>query len=215
MKQRYQILSVILFFVLASFNALAQRTVSGTVSDSEGKGMPGVNVIVKGTSTGTTTNTDGQYNISLGDGSNVLVFSFIGYATQEIDVGTRTTVDVSMTEDVAQLNEVVVTALGIERNTKALQSSVTQVSGDNFTQAREISTANALAGRVAGVNVTKISSGPGGSSRVVIRGAKTLGSTLNQPLYVIDGIPMDNSNFGQAGVWGGADAGRWDEQSQP
>ena len=207
MKQRYQILSVILFFVLASFNALAQRTVSGTVADSEGKGMPGVNVIVKGTSTGTTTNTDGQYNISLGDGTSVLVFSFIGYATQEIDVGTRTSVDVSMTEDVAQLNEVVVTALGIERNTKALQSSVTQVNGDNFTQAREISTANALAGRVAGVNVTKISSGPGGSSRVVIRGAKTLGSTLNQPLYVIDGIPMDNSNFGQAGVWGGADQG--------
>src|SRR5688572_26412366 len=119
MKQRYQILAVMLFFVLGSFHALAQRTVSGKVSDSEGKGMPGVNVIVKGTSTGTTTNTDGQYNISLGDGSTVLVFSFIGYATQEIDVGTRTTVDVGMTEDVAQLNEVVVTALGIERNTKA------------------------------------------------------------------------------------------------
>ena len=83
------------------------------------------------------------------------------------------------------------------------------MNGDNFTQAREISTANALAGRVAGVNVTKIASGPGGSSRVVIRGAKTLGAggSLNQPLYVVDGVPIDNSNFGQAGVWGGADQG--------
>jgi len=207
MKQRYQILTVLLFFVLTSVTALAQKTVSGTVSDPEGKGMPGVNVIVKGTSSGTTTDTNGLYNISMSEGSNTLVFSFIGYSTQEAEVGTRTTVDIAMTEDVSQLNEVVVTALGIERNTKALQSSVTQISGDNFTQARENNLANALAGRVAGVSVNKIASGPAGSTRVVIRGAKTLGSTFNQPLYVVDGIPMDNTNFGQSGVWGGADQG--------
>lgn len=81
------------------------------------------------------------------------------------------------------------------------------MAGENLTQAREISVANALEGRVAGVNVSKIASGPGGSSRVVIRGAKTLGSTLNQPLYVVDGVPIDNSNLGQAGIWGGADQG--------
>ncbi|HTE33447.1 MAG TPA: carboxypeptidase-like regulatory domain-containing protein, partial [Chryseolinea sp.] len=207
MKQRYQNLAVLLFLVLSSVTALAQRTVSGTVLDSESKGMPGVNVIVKGTSAGTTTDSDGRFNIAVNGDANTLVFSFIGYASQEIEIGTRTSIDVTLAEDIKQLNEVVVTALGVERNTKALQSSVTTVSGDNLTQAREISTGNALAGRVAGVNVSKIASGPAGSTRVVIRGAKTLGSTTNQPLYVVDGVPMDNTNFGQAGVWGGADQG--------
>jgi TonB-linked SusC/RagA family outer membrane protein len=102
---------------------------------------------------------------------------------------------------------VVVTALGIQRNKKSLQYSVTTIGGENLTQAREISIANQLEGRVAGVNVSKIATGPGGSTRVVIRGAKTLGSNLNQPLYVVDGVPMDNTNLGQAGLWGGADQG--------
>ena len=207
MKHRYQILTALLFFVLTSLTAVAQKTVSGTVLDPDGKGMPGVNVIVKGTSTGTTTDTDGRYTIAMSDGAGTLVYSFIGYASQEVEVGTRSTVDVSLVEDVSQLSEVVVTALGVERSTRALQSSVTTVSGDNFTQARENSLGNALAGRVAGVNVSKISSGPAGSSRVVIRGAKTLGSNLNQPLYVVDGVPMTNNNYGQSGVWGGADQG--------
>jgi TonB-linked SusC/RagA family outer membrane protein len=112
-----------------------------------------------------------------------------------------------MEADVQQLGEVVVTALGVERQTRALQSSVTQIDGDLFVKARENSIANALAGRVAGVNVTKIASGPAASSRVIIRGAKTLGSNLNQPLYVVDGVPMTNINNGQAGLWGGADQG--------
>jgi TonB-linked SusC/RagA family outer membrane protein len=206
MKQRYQILAALLLFVLSSLTALAQRNVTGTVNDPEGKGMPGVNVIVKGTSTGTTTDTNGLYTISMNEGATTLIYSFIGYASQEIEVGTRTTVDVSMVEDVSQLSEVVVTALGIQRNVKALQYSVTQVSGDNFTQARENNLSNSLAGRVAGVNVTKVASGPAASSRVVIRGAKSLQGN-NQPLYVVDGIPMDNNNFGQAGVWGGVDEG--------
>ena len=119
----------------------------------------------------------------------------------------KSNISVALATSTSELSEVVVTALGIERTKKNLQYSITTVGGENFTQARENSTANALAGRVAGVNVTKIASGPGGSSRVVIRGAKTLGSTLNQPLYVVDGVPIDNSNFGQAGLWGGADQG--------
>jgi TonB-linked SusC/RagA family outer membrane protein len=214
MKQRYQIfIMAMLFFVLESATTLAQqRTISGTVSDSQGKGMPGVNVIVKGTSAGTTTNVDGQYSISVNDGLNVLVFSFIGYATQETDIGSRTSLDITLLEDVNQLNEVVVTALGIERNTKALQYSATQVSGENFTQARENNLGNALSGRIAGVNVTKPASGPAGSTRIIIRGNKSLNGQ-NQPLYVVDGIPMTNStlgaadNYGQAGLWGGTDQG--------
>ncbi len=216
MKQQYQILTLILFFAMSSIGAFAQqRTVSGTVSDSNGQGMPGVNIIVKGTSVGTTSDANGRYSISVDGGSTILVFSFIGYATQEVDAGTRTTVDAAMTEDIRELSEVVVTALGIERSTKALSSSITNVSGENFTKARENNIGNALVGRVAGVNVSKVASGPAGSSRVVIRGNKTLGGQ-GQPLYVVDGVPMDNgssqtslygSSNGQAGLWGGQDQG--------
>ena len=195
-----------LLFVFGSFSALAQRTVSGKVTDTEGSGMPGVNVIVQGTSVGTTTDANGDYSINVSQDGATLVFSFIGYTTQEIPVGNRTSIDVTLVDDARQLSEVVVTALGIEREKKALQYSVTEVSGDKLTQARENSLANALAGRVAGVNVTKVNSGPAGSSRVVIRGAKSLQGG-NQPLYVVDGIPMDNTNFGQAGMWGGGDQG--------
>ncbi len=207
MKQQYQILTLMLFFVLSSTMAFAQRTISGTVSDSNGQGMPGVNVIVKGTSAGTTSDANGRYSLAVNDaGTTILVFSFIGYATQEVDAGTRTTVDVTMAEDIRELSEVVVTALGVERSTKALQYSVTEVAGENFVKARENNLSNALVGRVAGVTVSKVASGPAGSSRVVIRGNKSLGGQ-GQPLYVVDGVPMDNSQFGQAGLWGGADQG--------
>ena len=216
MKQQYRILSWILFFFLSTTTAFAQRTISGTVSDSHGQGMPGVNVIVKGTSAGTTSDATGRYNLAVSDaGPVILVFSFIGYATQEVDAGTRTTVDVSLAEDVRELSEVVVTALGIERSTKALSSSITNVSGENFTKARENNLGNSLQGRVAGVNVSKVASGPAGSSRVIIRGNKTLGGQ-GQPLYVVDGVPMDNGqgltvlyggSNGQAGLWGGQDNG--------
>lgn len=206
MKQRYQILCLIVFFALTGFTVFAQRTISGTILDSDSKGMPGVNVIVKGTSAGTTSDADGHYNLSVNEGATTLVYSFIGYATQEVEVGTRTSIDVSMLEDIRQLNEVVVTALGIERSTKALQYSVSEVSGENFTKARENNLGAQLAGRIAGVNVIKPATGPAGSTRIVIRGNKSIGGQ-NQPLYVIDGVPMDNSNYGSAGIWGGKDEG--------
>jgi TonB-linked SusC/RagA family outer membrane protein len=184
-----------------------KRTVSGTIADSRGEHLAGVNVIVKGTSVGTSSNSDGHFEITVPDGSNTLVFSSVGFASQEVNIAGRTTIDVTLLEGSNELESVVVTALGIEKSEKALPFSVTQVGGENFTEAREINTATALEGRVAGVNVSKIASGPGASSRVIIRGTKTLGSTLNQPLYVVDGVPIDNTNFGQAGVWGGADQG--------
>jgi TonB-linked SusC/RagA family outer membrane protein len=207
MKNNYLLISLSLLFFLACSTAFAQqRTVSGKVVDPNGTGFPGVNVIIKGTATGTTTNADGEYKIAVPDNNTVLVYSFIGYSAQEVTVGSRSVLDITLAEDVTQLSEVVVTALGVERSVKALQSSVTTVSGDNFTQARENNLGNALSGRIAGVNVSKISGGPAGSSRIVIRGNKTLGGQ-NQPLYVIDGVPMDNSGFGQAGLWGGRDEG--------
>lgn len=197
---------MMLLFVLGSFTAFAQRTVSGRVTDTGGTGMPGVNVIVKGTSVGTTTDASGNYSINVGQESTTLVFSFIGYATQEVEIGNRTSVNVTMREDARELGEVVVTALGVERSVKSLQYSMTEVEGGEFQEARTNNLANQLAGRVAGVNVSQIAGGPAGSSRVIIRGNKSLLGN-NQPLYVVDGIPMDNSGFGQAGIWGGRDQG--------
>lgn len=208
MKQLHLVLVFMLLLFAEIPEAFAQtRTVTGKISLPNGQPLPFVNVTVKGTSVGTASNSQGVYSINVPEGSNTLVFSFVGYKLQEINIENRSTIDVTMQESSAELTNVVVTALGIERSKRSLPFSVTQVGGENLTQAREISTANALEGRVAGVNVSKIASGPGGSSRIVIRGAKTLGSTLNQPLYVIDGVPIDNSNMGQAGLWGGADQG--------
>lgn len=180
--------------------------VKGTVTDAEtNEPIPGASVIVEGTTTGTVTNMEGDYNVRVpADGT--LRFSFIGYETQTIPVNNRSVIDVSLTSDVQQLGEVVVTALGIQREKKALQYSVTEIKGEAFTEARENNIADQLAGRVAGVNVTNVASGVGGSSRVIIRGNTSLQGD-NQPLYVVDGVPMDNSNFGQAGVWGGPDRG--------
>ena len=208
MRHLHSVLMFMVLLVAVIPAAFAQkRTVAGKISDSGGKPLSFVNVIVKGTNVGTTSNTEGLFSIEVPDGSNILVFSNIGFSTQEVNISNRTNVDVALTEDISQLETVVVTALGIERKTKALQYSATQVAGENLTQARENSVINSLAGMVAGLNVTKIASGPGASTRVVIRGAKTLGSSTNQPLYVVDGVPIDNSNFGQAGLWGGADEG--------
>jgi TonB-linked SusC/RagA family outer membrane protein len=197
---------LLLLWLACSTAVLAQeRIVSGSIKDSDGAGLPGVTVLVKGTTIGTTTNADGRYSISAGNNA-VLLFSFIGYVAQEIPVGNRSTIDVVLIGDVQQLGEVVVTALGVERSTKALQSSITKVPGMSLTAARENNLGSSIQGRVAGVNVTKSASGPAGSSRVIIRGNKSIGGS-NQPLYVIDGIPMDNSQFGQVGVWGGTDQG--------
>jgi TonB-linked SusC/RagA family outer membrane protein len=208
-KEVYQILKrtlLLLLCVALSHSLLAQqRVVSGSVKDVNGAALPGVTVLVKGTAVGTTTDTQGRYSISAGSNAT-LVFSFIGYVAQEVAVGNRSTVDIALEEEVQQLGEVVVTALGIERSQKALQSSITKVPGGSLTQAREINLGNSIQGRVAGVNVTNPSTGPAGSSRVIIRGNKSIGGS-NQPLYVIDGIPMDNTQFGRSGVWGGVDQG--------
>ncbi|MCB0665196.1 MAG: SusC/RagA family TonB-linked outer membrane protein, partial [Saprospiraceae bacterium] len=198
-------------FVLALFAfllcnlAIAQQTVRGIVTNAEdGEPMIGVTVLERGTTNGTVSDFDGSYSLTVQPGA-VLEFSYTGFSTQEITVGGETEINVLLSPGV-QLQEVTVTALGIERSTKALQYSVTDVSGDEFQEAREVNIANALSGRIAGVNVSNVASGPAGSSRIIIRGNASLQGN-NQPLYVVDGIPMDNSGFGQAGIWGGRDEG--------
>ncbi|SHN28344.1 TonB-linked outer membrane protein, SusC/RagA family [Cyclobacterium lianum] len=196
----------LLMLTTLSGSVLAQTVTGKVTGQADGLPLPGVSVLIKGTSTGTATDVDGNYSLNVPGSETVLVFSYLGFETVEQTVGNRNTINVILAEDAEELSEVVVTALGIERNVRALQYSITEVGGEEFTQARENNIANQLAGRVAGVNVSNVASGPAGSSRVIIRGNTSLQGG-NQPLYVIDGIPMDNTNFGQAGVWGGADQG--------
>jgi TonB-linked SusC/RagA family outer membrane protein len=175
-------------------------TVSGTIKDGTGAPVPGVSVLLKGTSIGTTTDADGKFTITVNSENDILVISFIGYATQEVAVQNRTSIDIVLAEDVTELNEVVVTALGIEKERKSLGYSVTEVKGDQFTQARETNVANSLVGKVAGVNVSSVAGGPGASTSVIIRGASTLTGS-NQPLYVINGVPMSNESAQLVGRW--------------
>ena len=209
-KKLYHYLRRVLLLLLlltCSYALMAQaRLVSGTVKDADGLSLPGVSIVLKNTTTGTNTNIEGNYSIQVPNNTAVLIFSFVGYVTQEVTVGNRSSIDIILVAEVQQLAEVTVTALGISRSTKALQSAITKVGGENLTQARENNFGASIQGRVAGVNVTKAYTGPAGSSRVIIRGNKSLGGN-NQPLYVVDGIPMDNTNFGQSGVWGGTDQG--------
>lgn len=177
--------------------------VSGKVTSDEGEALPGVNVLLKGTSTGTTTDGGGLYELTVPDEGGVLVFSFIGFATQEVAVNNQTTIDVVLVSDAETLNEIVVTALGVEKSKKALAYSVTEVKGEEFTEARENNIANALTGKIAGVNAVGLSTGPGGSSRVIIRGNGSLNGN-NQPLYVVNGMPIDNTSPGGSPAINGA-----------
>ncbi|RRB12832.1 SusC/RagA family TonB-linked outer membrane protein [Larkinella knui] len=175
-----------------------KRNVSGKVTDENGAGLPGVSILVKGTQRGTSSDAEGQYKLEIPDQdvqTAVLIFSFVGYTSKEVLVGNQTTLSVKMDPEAKSLNEVVVTALGIAREKKALAYSVSEVKGSEFTQARENNVANALTGKIAGVNATGMATGPGGSSRIIIRGNGSLNGN-NQPLYVINGMPMDNSTPG-------------------
>ncbi|MCK5471151.1 MAG: SusC/RagA family TonB-linked outer membrane protein, partial [Cyclobacteriaceae bacterium] len=158
-----------------------------------------------GSQQGSITDVDGNYKVSVSEDAT-LKFSYIGYLDYEVQVGNQSVIDVVMETDVTQLSEVVVTAFSIEKDKKSLGYSVTQLGGEDFIKAREINMGDALQGKVAGVNVSNIGSGVAGSSRVIIRGNTSL-SGNNEPLYVIDGVPMDNSQQGAAGMWGGRDWG--------
>lgn len=184
-----------------------QDRVKGTVKDVNGNKLPGVSVMVRNQSrNGTTTDAEGRYSIDAGPDA-VLIFRFIGYKELEVPVSGRKEINVSLSEDQKVLNEVVVTSLGVKKEKKALGYSVSEVKGEEFTKARETNVANSLAGMVAGVNVTKPASGAMGSSRVVIRGSGSVGGN-NQPLYVIDGVPLVNEIQGQSSVYyGGGDGG--------
>lgn len=198
--------NLILFFTFLLFfgmQAYAQTNVTGTVSDKEGT-IPGVNISVKGTNQGTITNIDGTYSISVPDGSTVLVFSYIGMISQEITI-TGNVINVILKSSDITLNEVVVTALGISREKKALGYNVQEVGGSELEKRGNSDIVSSLAAKSAGIQVTSSSSSAGSASFMTIRGAASLTGN-NQPLFVIDGMPISTGqsyrgSTGQSGVY--------------
>ena len=188
-----KILKVLLLgmFVLFTAYAQAQMQVSGTVKDNTGELLPGVSIQIKGTTQGVVTDIDGRYSLRVPDSQSVLAFSFVGMETQEVIVNGRSVIDVTMNPTSIGMDEVVVTALGISREKKSLGYSVAEVDGENLQRVAQENVLNALSGKVAGVAINS-TGGPGSSVSMVIRGASSLTSD-NQPLFVIDGIPMNNT----------------------
>ena len=190
-KQLKKLLLILLCFV--GVQALAQnRMITGQVVDQAGLPIPGVNVFVKNTSTGTVTSMEGRFSLEVpANEAGVLVFSSIGFGTQEFTLGTTQEFNVTLAEDQEGLDEVVVTALGIRQEKKALAYSVTEVSGPVIAETQRENFIDGLAGRVAGVDINSTSGLPGSSSSIVIRGISSL-SGNNQPLFVVDGLPISN-----------------------
>ena len=166
------------------------RTVKGLVSDELGP-VAGATVIVKGTQNGVITNVNGEFTLSGVKVGDVIEVSYIGYATLSVKYNGEQRLSLQLKEDSQQLGEVVVTALGIKREKKALGYSMQEVKGADILQARETNVANALSGKVSGLQIIRSGNGPGSSSKIQLRGNNSL-TGLNQPLIVVDGIPMEN-----------------------
>lgn len=202
MKKNYEGIPKLLGFILVLMStslAIAQTQISGKVTTKQGDPIPGVNVIVKGTTKGTTTDANGQYKMEVSQPELVLVFSFIGYANTEVQTGGRTLVDVIMEDDVRSLEEVIVVGYGSVKKSD-LTGSVSSVKSDAFRDMPITSVEQGLQARAAGVQVTQSSSAPGGGLSVRVRGANSLISG-SEPLYVIDGLPIypDNGSYGTGG----------------
>ncbi|MDL5510696.1 SusC/RagA family TonB-linked outer membrane protein [Arenibacter sp. M-2] len=184
---------ILLIFCTATAMAQSvQHTVSGNITSSEdGMPLPGVSIVLKGTTQGVSSDFDGNYSINIPNGNGVLMYSYIGFETQEVAVNGRTAIDLSMAPGAQALDEVVVTALGIKREDKSLGYSVENVAGEELTRVAQENVLNSLSGKVAGVTLNS-TGGTGSSVSMVIRGAISLSSD-NQPLFVIDGVPVSNS----------------------
>lgn len=176
----------------ATVSVVQQKTlkVSGQIVDADGLGLPGVNIAVKGTTTGTISDMDGNYTIEV-PADAILQFSFMGYRTENIHVNGKSKLDVEMKEDSEQLDEVVVTALGMSREKKALGYAMTEIKGDDIAKVNVVNPINGIQGKVAGVQINMGNSGPQSSQRILIRGNTSLGGN-NQPIFVVDGVIIDN-----------------------
>ena len=197
MKRKLLKAMLLCFFVVMTHNLFAQNVVTGSVKDDTGQFLPGVSVVVKGTTNGTVTDADGKFSLSVG--KNVtLVFSFVGLESKEVAVGNQSKIDISLASKVIGVDEVVVTALGISREKKSLAYSVSDVKGAELARGAGSNVLKSLDGRVSGVNFTSSSTDPSGSVFITIRGATSLNlpssSLAAQPLYVVDGIPLGTTS---------------------
>jgi len=192
--KRTLLLSYFLTFVFA-FSALAQQTVTGTVTDDSGEGLPGVNVVIKGTTEGATTDLDGNFRLSVAGNETVLVFSFVGMDPQEITVGSRTVIDVSMASSATELAELVVVGYGTQSK-RFMTDNVAKLSAEDISGVPIPSFQNALSGKAAGVRVTQQNGKVESGISVSIRGQASV-SASSQPLFVLDGVPLINDNESQ------------------
>ncbi|MBI0401840.1 SusC/RagA family TonB-linked outer membrane protein [Cyclobacterium marinum] len=193
---------ILLFLTMIWYGQIyaQNNSISGTVRDASDAPLPGVSIIISGTSQGTVTDIDGKYSLSAPPNAT-LIFSYIGHQTQTIEIQNRSQIDVMLNASDIGLEEVVVTALGIKREAKTLGFSTTTVDGELISDNRTPNFADALQGKVAGVNISSMSTGPGGTSKIRIRGQSSF-SGQNNPLVVINGVPMDNSNYSLGGNYG-------------
>ncbi|MEM0938814.1 MAG: SusC/RagA family TonB-linked outer membrane protein [Bacteroidota bacterium] len=215
---RFRGLVFIMTSLLAISQAFAQKKISGQVVDSEsGEGFPGANIVIKGSALGTITDFEGNFTLTVPDENTILVVSYIGFDSQEVIVGTKTELNVSLSPNTTQLSEVVITALGIERDERALGYSVQSVDTKGIDKAKETNIVNAMTGKIAGVQISNSSGNIGGSSRITIRGINSI-SGNNQPLFVVDGTPIDNSTYNsedQTSGNGGRDYGNAAQDINP
>lgn len=192
-------LLITLFAVLANFVAHSQTVFSGTVLDENQVPLPGATVVVKGTTNGVATDFDGNFTIELNGETEILVVSYIGYIKKEFDVTGTTSGIIALEPDSEQLDEVVVTALGIEREKKSLGYASQELDNEDVVQAREPNLLNSMSGKVAGLQITNSPTGLGGSARVSIRGDASLNINGNSPLFIVDGTPISNEIVGSNG----------------
>jgi TonB-linked SusC/RagA family outer membrane protein len=194
MKKTLHFILLLAVGTFMSSVAMAQKISGKVTAGKDGSTLPGVSVQVKGINAGTSTNADGSYSVNANAGAT-LVFSYIGFSTKEVKVGTQTIVDVTLDEDVSSLDEVVVTALGIKKEAKKLGYATTTINAAAITENRSPNFMNTLQGKIAGVNISGLGTGPAGTSKIRIRGQSSI-SGQNNPLIVVNGVPIDNTNFG-------------------
>ena len=212
MKLKFNGFLVLLIVLVAQITFAQERAVSGVVSDNAGLPLPGVSVLVKGTKSGTQTDFDGKYSIKASS-SQILIFSYLGMKTQEV-MASSSKVNVKLASTAVELEGVVVTTIGIKREKASLGSSVTTIKSEQLNQGSQVNVADALKGKIAGVVITGASTDPGASTGVIIRGNNSL-SADSQPLYVIDGAPINNNSNFSDGLTGGYDFGRASNEINP
>ena len=215
MKRIIFLASLLLVFVGMNLHAQGYEVTGKVTSSEDGSALPGVSVVLQGTTIGTVTDFDGNYSINVPEGSGSLMFSFVGMETQAVELDGRTVIDVQLNPAAERLDEVVVTALGIKRSEKAIGYAVTTFDSDEITKTRSTDLMGSLSGKVAGVDISVTSSSPGASNAVIIRGMSSLGGS-NQPLYVVDGVPIINTaNFTDDGLNSAYDFGAGNQMVNP